>query len=282
MRLWAVSDLHVGRPANRDVVERFRAEPEDWLVVAGDVGSSFDELRWTLELLTARFARVVWVPGNHDLWTLPTAADQSRGTERYERLVEICRGYGVLTPEDPYPVLELRGERLVLVPLFTLFDYGFRDRRSSKEDALAAARRSGAFSADERLLHPDPHPSREAWCHARVAASEARLRELPAELRTILVSHFPLRRDVVRLPLVPRFSPWCGTPLTDDWHLRFRAAAVVNGHLHVPGRLWRDGVPFSEVSLGYPKQWRRRPQAVRRPREIVPAPPAPLSPRSRR
>ena len=106
-------------------------------------------------------------------------------------------------------------------------------------------------------------------------SAERRLAALPPDLRTVLVSHWPLRQDVVRIPRIPRFSPWCGTPLTDDWHLRFRAAEVVSGHLHVPGRLWRDGVPFTEVSLGYPPQWEWRPAELRRPREIAPGPPSP-------
>jgi hypothetical protein len=56
------------------------------------------------------------------------------------------------------------------------------------------------------------------------------------------------------LPRIPRFSLWCGTRRTDDWHLRFNAQAVIYGHLHIPGTRWRDGVRFEEVSFGYPKQ----------------------------
>jgi hypothetical protein len=38
-KLMAVSDVHVGHQGNRPVVEQIRADsPEDWLIVAGDVG----------------------------------------------------------------------------------------------------------------------------------------------------------------------------------------------------------------------------------------------------
>jgi hypothetical protein len=33
---------------------------------------------------------------------------------------------------------------------------------------------------------------------------------------------------------------------------------VVYGHLHIPRTTVHDGVRFDEVSLGYPRQWRRR------------------------
>lgn len=87
-----------------------------------------------LDLLTKKFARVFWTPGNHDLWTLPdpkkpqssgfynvglcvslyfdllivyyyqtqTELKRLRGSARYERLVKNCREYNVVTPEDPY------------------------------------------------------------------------------------------------------------------------------------------------------------------------------------
>ncbi len=57
----------------------------------------------------------------------------------------------------------------------------------------------------------------------------------------------------------PEFALWCGTEATADWHRRFRAAAMVYGHLHIRRTIHRDGVPFEEVSLGYPREWRRRP-----------------------
>lgn len=202
---------------------------------------------------------MAWVPGNHDLWTLPDGSDRSRGEARYRRHVEVCRHYGVVTPEDPYPVVEAGGQQVAIAPLFLLYDYSFRDAGATKEEALERARATHAYGADEQLLHPDPYATREAWCHARVRDTERRLAALDPALPTVLVAHWPLRHDTVRLPLVPAYAPWCGTTLTEDWHVRFRAAAVVTGHLHVPGTLWRDGVPFHEVSLGYPRQWGRRP-----------------------
>jgi hypothetical protein len=125
--------------------------------------------------------------------------------------------------------------------------------------------------ADELLLHPDPHPSREAWCEARVEISARRLAEVPDRYRLVAISHFPLRQDLVFLPRVPLFSPWCGTRATEDWHRRFRAKVVVSGHLHLPGTSWRDGVRFEEVSFGYPRDWARTRSNGVRLRELLPA-----------
>ena len=51
----------------------------------------------------------------------------------------------------------------------------------------------------------------------------------------------------------------------------FGAAAMVYGHLHIPRRIWRDGVPFDEVSLGYPREWKARAQPPSGPRHILAA-----------
>jgi 3',5'-cyclic AMP phosphodiesterase CpdA len=245
--------------------------PEDWLILAGDVGDTPAQLEWAFQVLGDRFRQLVWVPGNHELWTLPTDPCRVRGVARYEFLVELCRRHGVLTPEDDYFLWTGDGEACVIAPMFTLYDYSFRPADVARAHAVEWARRAGVVGADEFLLHPDPYDSRDAWCDARISYSERRLGALTDEHRVVLISHFPLRRDLVRLGRIPRFSLWCGTDRTADWHRRFRAAVVVSGHVHVPATDWRDGVRFEEVSLGVPREWECRP-APPRLREILPGP----------
>ena len=88
--------------------------------------------------------------------------------------------------------------------------------------------------------------------------------------RLVLVNHFPLREDLVNLRRIPRFSIWCGTRRTEDWHRRFDVAVVVSGHLHVRSSRWLDGVLFEEVSLGYPRQWQQELGIASYLREILP------------
>jgi 3',5'-cyclic AMP phosphodiesterase CpdA len=272
-RLLAVSDIHVAYEENRAVVDRMRpGSDEDWLIVAGDVAERFADVEHALTLLAGRFAKVVWAPGNHELWTHPSDPVDLRGEARYRSLVDLCRSLGVATPEDPYPVWQGAGGPVAVAPLFLLYDYSFRAPGArTTEESLRVAHEAGIVCSDEYFLHPDPYPSRDAWCRARVAETEKRLAELPPDRRTVLVNHFPMTREPTRILRYPEFAQWCGTDLTDDWHVRFRAVAVVYGHLHIPRVLWRDGVRFEEVSLGYPREW--RPRSPREPlRQILPAP----------
>ena len=65
-KLMAVSDIHVGHNGNKPMTEElFPDSPDDWLILAGDVSEKTDDIRWALKLLRSRFAKVIWIPGNH-------------------------------------------------------------------------------------------------------------------------------------------------------------------------------------------------------------------------
>jgi 3',5'-cyclic AMP phosphodiesterase CpdA len=229
-RLLAISDLHVSHAENRRHAETLRPEhDDDWLLVAGDIAERVADVQWTLALLADRFAKVVWAPGNHELWTTTNDPVQARGVARYEHLVEVCRRLGVVTPEDPY--VTWRGH--TIVPLFVGYDYTFRP-----------------------------------------AGTRKRLDALGPAARVVFVNHYPLVREPTRVLYHPEFAQWCGTEHTADWHVRYDTACVVYGHLHIPRTTWYDGVRFEEVSVGYPREWRRF-GGPPGPRQILPyAPPS--------
>jgi 3',5'-cyclic AMP phosphodiesterase CpdA len=277
MRLYALADLHLRYEVNRRALAAVPPHPEDWLILAGDVGETEEHLRFAFAILTRRFARLLWVPGNHELWTVPPHAGEARGEAKYQRLVAACRDHGVLTPEDPYVAWPGEGPPCVLAPLFLLYDYSFAPDGVPQDEAIAWAAEDNLLCSDEVLLHSDPFPSKPDWCAARCRAAEPRLAAAASEASLVLINHYPLRYDLAVLPRIPRFSIWCGTRRTEDWHVRFRARAVVYGHLHIRGTYWRDGVRFEEVSLGYPQNWDQQRPAASYLREILPGPLAPAA-----
>ncbi|MFI0980738.1 metallophosphoesterase family protein [Streptomyces sp. NPDC021093] len=259
-RLLAVSDLHASVRGNKELVENLRPQsPGDWLVVAGDVAETAEEVHRTMAMLADRFETVVWTPGNHELWTLPSDGLGLRGEARYLHLVEMLGELGVVTPEDPYPVFRSAHGPRRIAPLFLLYDYTWLpEGATSKAQGMAVAKETGLAFKDEALLHPDPYPSREAWCSARVAHTERRLAQVDdPDVPLVLVNHYPLVREPTRVLRHPHLAMWCGTRRTESWHRRFHVACVLYGHLHIPRRTVHDGVPFHEVSIGYPREWQR-------------------------
>lgn len=261
-KLWAISDLHVANRGNEHIVDQLRpTSRDDWLIVAGDVAERTDDIIDTLRRLKARWHTVVWVPGNHELYTTSKDPLQIHGVARYDYLVQACRDLGVVTPEDIYPLFDPGdgGTPVRVVPMFLLYDYTFRPEGTTTAlQALAVARQANVVATDEFLLSPEPFGTRDAWGRARVEATQRRLEAIDPSERTILINHWPLRREPCDALMYPEFALWCGTELTADWHLRFNAAACVYGHLHIPRTTWYDGVRFEEVSVGYPREWKRR------------------------
>ena len=272
-RLLALSDLHVAHPQNKMIVEDLRPQSaDDWLLLAGDVGELYPDIEWALRTLADRFATVVWTPGNHELWTRRKDPVDLKGEQRYLALVDLCRSLGIHTPEDPFPVWPGPGGPVTIAPVFLLYDYTFRpDGALTKEEGLKLAYEKGIVCSDEKLLHPDPHETVDQWCRARVEVTERRLEKQDPAQKIVFVTHYPLVREPTRALRYPLFAQWCGTTKTGDWHRRFNTAAVVYGHLHIPRVTWYDGVRFEEVSLGYPREWRRRNTQPGNPRQIMPA-----------
>jgi 3',5'-cyclic AMP phosphodiesterase CpdA len=261
MRLLAIGDLHLSNPINRKALLDIPDHRDDWLIIAGDVAESLENQDLAFRELGRRFEKMIWVPGNHDLWSVPRdGVAPARGVARYRTLVDLARAHGAATPEDAFlewPAPGPNGERIVIAPLFLLYDYSFRPTHVGRSEIRRWAREGGASCGDEIWLHPDPFPNRESWCWARCRDTARRLEALAPDRRTVLINHWPLRADLIRIPRIPRFTPWCGTVLTDDWHRRFRAVSVVSGHLHTRRTDMLDGCRFEEVSLGYPRQWRQ-------------------------
>jgi 3',5'-cyclic AMP phosphodiesterase CpdA len=273
MKLYAISDLHLANKVNFQALEAIPPHPNDWLILAGDIGELEEHLKFAIILLKSRFKKLIWVPGNHDLWTLPTQANQLSGEARYRRLVSICREYGVLTPEDPYATFMVGTQQHLLVPMFLLYDYSFRPQGIAEEDAVQWAAASGVVCTDEELLLPSPFLSRGHWCAQRCNYTENRLQEeAKRKIPMVLINHFPLLPEMAKLRRFPRFSIWCGTRRTIDWHKRFPVTTVIYGHMHIRGTHFQDGVRFEEVSLGYPRDWVQERGIKYYMRQILPVP----------
>lgn len=303
MSLYAIADLHITYKINREAFEKLSPKPGDGLILAGDgrltrprttdkfdpdqitVGEHIEHLHEVFSIATKRFSKVFWVPGNHELYSSFHSQEQEmhlKGESKYMACVVAAKQYGVITPEDEFVTWEYTSitgqpEKALVCPIFCLYDYSFRPAHVTREKAIDWALEEGINATDEHLLHPDPYSSRDEWCARLVQQAENKLTAAQKTgLPLVIVNHWPLREDTVFIPRVPRFSLWCGTKKTEDWHTRFNAKVVVTGHLHVRRTDWIDSVRFEEVSLGYPKQWQEARDAGNdinsMLREILPGP----------
>lgn len=243
--LWAVSDLHINAPGNREAVAQHvvATNPQDWLIVAGDVAENPDTVLGALRGLTERFDTVIWAPGNHELYS--RASDEKKGKDKYNYLVNGCRKIGVLTPEDPY--LTFAGH--TIVPMFTFYDHSWRTPGTTPDEAIAAAESKGVVLTDHYAIAP--WVDIPLWCRERLDYTVKRLAQV--EGPTVLINHWPLIREAMAHVQHQEIGLWSGTRHTQSWPQRYRATHVIYGHLHIPLEIFVENVTHAEVSLGYPR-----------------------------
>lgn len=106
MRLLAISDLHLGNVANRDALLALPDFPDDWLIVAGDVAEGLDQLNMAFGELARRFRKVIWTPGNHELWSIPSGRGDSPLRDIYFKYATENTGWGLAAQATVDPKLD--------------------------------------------------------------------------------------------------------------------------------------------------------------------------------
>ena len=86
------------RPAIESIAPLFN----DWLIRAGDLTDGPRLFDWCRRILTKKFRRDVWVPGNNELSNKLGSPSDSRGATVRDGLAGIFLDPGVIPPGDPY------------------------------------------------------------------------------------------------------------------------------------------------------------------------------------
>jgi hypothetical protein len=117
-RIFALSDLHVHCPENRSWIEELSSTDygADVLIVGGDVSPNIDQLKDAMVGLKAKFADVLFVPGNHELWV--RSRDRKDSIAKFFDVLKLCESLNVKT--EPMRVGSATDGRWI-VPLFSWY-----------------------------------------------------------------------------------------------------------------------------------------------------------------
>jgi Icc-related predicted phosphoesterase len=267
MRLALTSDLHVEHHPEvvALIVERVRAIAPDVLVIAGDVSSQLATLEAALAELRRAAPRLVFVPGNHDLWML-SGTPSSRA--RYEHEIPaLCARAGVdVVGGEP---IEIDG--VAFVGVTGWYDYSLRNRALDDTFTLADYRRGAwgrlrwndklriSWPGDDGAELDDP-----AICDAQVRSLERQLAAVGARPTVVVTHHLPVAELVTsrgeppwdfingfmgsaRLGEAMRRAP--GVRLGVCGHTHFRKRATVAGA--------GGAFPVETSPIGYPREYAR-------------------------
>lgn len=260
MRLFAVSDLHVDYQPNVDWIAGLsRSEYlTDVLIVAGDLSHRQALLLDCLSALAERFAEVLFVPGNHDIWV--GRNDPGHSLERHDALLEAVSDRGIHTQPLYLP-------EVAVVPMLSWYDFSFGEPGRKLQLAWMDFHRC-RWPADWSA------PDVSTAFLARNGDADTVNANL-GHRSLVTFSHFMPRADLLPALAVKHFGfllPVLGGWAIDKALRCYRSGAAepahhhVYGHSHVNVDRRIDGVRYINNARGYPNEPR---YAERRLREVA-------------
>jgi len=240
VRVFCASDLHLEHASNRAWLESLSLTEyrDDILILAGDLSDAMSSIEWGLDALAERFHKVLYVPGNHDLWVLREPA-QLLSTGKLERLRAACARRGVWM--TPYHCGELS-----IVPLFSWYDSSFGLASAELHERwmdFRACRWPAGLQGDAINAH---------FLGMNDAALEVCNRTV------ISFSHFVPRADLLPTDNTTTrlLLPVMGSLGLEAQIRRLQSAIHVYGHSHRNTDVVLGGIRYVNRALGYPNERR--------------------------
>jgi len=239
MRIFAVSDIHIDYDVNAKWVANLSAADyrDDVLILAGDVTDTRRLLDWCLTTLAERFRKVLFVPGNHDLWVIR----EDRGKDSFQKFDEVR----ALVESRGASMEPFRERGVSIIPLLSWYDYSFGEPSEELK----------AMWMDYRACRwPSGYGEKEIAAH--FAALNPR-QAPPAGDMVITYSHF-----MPRIDLMPGFIsrtgrllyPVLGSTGIERQLRNLNSQMHVYGHSHVNRDVEIDGVSYVNNAFGYPSE----------------------------
>lgn len=241
MRIFALSDVHVDYDVNAKWIENISTADysDDILVLAGDVTHSLPLFEWCLNTLARRFRKLLFVPGNHDLWVLDEPAVED-SFQKLEMISAIAESSGAS--------MESFHERNVsIVPLLGWYDYSFgepgTELRCSWMDYHACKWPNG--------LNDKGVASHFAACNNHEVSATGEW--------VITFSHFLPRIDLLPDYIPAKYRslyPVLGTTQLECQLRALNSQMHIYGHSHFNRNVNIDGVTYINNAFGYPQETR--------------------------
>lgn len=259
MNIAFTSDLHIDH--HPEVIEHIArqsvAARVDVLILAGDVSSEIETLARVLAYFRAHVPRVVYVPGNHDLWSLNGTPDSR--TRYLELFPELCAKLAV----DYLPGGPVVLDDLSLVGQTGWYDYSLRDPGLDGEVPLAAYERGsfGPLSWSDRRYMVWPGVDDRALTALMAERLRADLAVTPRDRPAWVITHMlPFAELVARKPLPWGFvGGFLGAAVLGDEIRRAAAEGLdvrraICGHTHFRREARIDGFTAETSPIGYPRE----------------------------
>jgi len=239
LRVFGLSDMHIDYSENRLWLSNLSASDfkQDVLILAGDLTEDLVLLEASLTGLSEKFAQVLFVPGNHELWVRKYPDIDS--LEKFKLIKELTARSGVsMAPYHAGP--------LSIVPLLSWYDFSF-GQPSEKIMANWVDFRACRWPGDM-----DENDITQYFLDLNC--------ELDTVNQTVIsFSHFMPRIDLMPNYIPETFSylhPVMGSNLLECQVRKINPDIHLYGHSHVNVQVVLDKTEYINNAFGYPSETR--------------------------
>lgn len=239
MRVFALSDIHIDYDVNAKWIANLSTAEyqDDVLILAGDVTDTRRLLDWCLSALAKRFKKVLFTPGNHDLWVIR----EDREKNSLQKFDDVC----AVVESSGASMQAFRERGMSIIPLLAWYDYSF-----------------GEPSEELRAIWMDYRACRwpSGFKEKDVAAHFAAFNDKQVSMAgatVITYSHFLPRIDLMSGigPSANNFLyPILGSTQLESQLRKLNPSIHVYGHSHVNRHVKIDSVSYINNALGYPSE----------------------------
>jgi len=238
MRVFVVSDIHVDYSENKQWLLDISYEDyvDDILIVAGDITDDLQLLNHCFHELSKKFLKVLFVPGNHELWVSRDTASHS--LEKYEQVCDIAADNDIGT--QPYHI-----GLLSIVPLLGWYDFSF---------APLTEQLNKTWMDFRACVWPDNLQPLGVTKYF----IEKNKQYLQTTNQTLIsFSHFLPRIDLMPIYISQAYRyiyPALGSVLLEQQIRMLKPDIHVYGHSHVNRRVTLEGIKYINNAFGYPSE----------------------------
>lgn len=261
-RIWGISDLHVDYAENFHAIEQWSDwdYQQDVLLLAGDLTDKPELLGRALAACRRKFAHVVFVPGNHEMW-VKGPVPRMDSPAKWQLIRQLCSDEGI-TLRD---IIITGKHPATIIPLLSWYE--------------TATEKSGSLY----LKKGDKDETRDMWMDFHLTqwpgitnVADYFLQQnatVSAVLGDVItVSHFLPRQELMfssaRLPPAGttypadphptfNFSHVAGTRKIDDALRKHNSILHLYGHQHRNRAVMLEGVLYVSHCMGYPRERQR-------------------------
>lgn len=244
MRVFAVSDIHIDYKDNRRWLLDLSSfdYQQDVLILAGDISDDLLLLRQCFDSLQKKFTKVLFVPGNHELWLKSefqnATAGKQNSIQKFLQVNQLANDFGVST--SCYE----NGE-LTIVPLLSWYDFSF---------AEPCEKLKSVWMDFRFCIWPDnmqPLDITRYFMAQNVSSLNSRNQSL------ISFSHFLPRIDLMPFYIPHHYRylyPALGSQLLEEQIRQLKPNIHVYGHSHLNQQRKIDGIQYINNAFGYPAE----------------------------